>query len=442
VSGDDVRVAVFGLGYVGTVTAACLAADGHHVVGVDINPGKVAMVNSGQSPVGEEGIGELLEEAVAAGRLHATDDATAAIQASDLAVVAVSTPSHNNGRLDTTHVEHVAKEIGSALADHDKFFVVGLRSTVLPGTTTGLFVPALEAASGRRAGVDFGVCMVPEFLREGVAVSDYYNPPKIVIGANDARSDQLMTLLFEGIDAPVVHTAIEMAEMVKYVDNAWHALKIGFANEVGRLGAALEMDSQRLMEIFKLDTKLNISDKYLTPGGPFGGSCLPKDVRALTYYGRQLDLNLPILNAVLPSNNRHIDHTFALVTKQESKRVGVLGLSFKSGTDDVRESPQVELIERLIGKGYDVRVFDPLVSLSALVGANREFLLTQIPHVSSLLLATIEEVIDHADTIVVATGDEAFQGVLDLKKPGQVVIDLVRVTADPDEVEGYHGICW
>ncbi len=435
------RIAVFGLGYVGAVSAACLAREGHTIIGVDPNRTKVDLINRGASPVIEEGLDVLMRRGVEEGRITATTDHRTAVADSEMAVVAVGTPSQPNGNIDLSHVQDVMGQIGSALAERASFYVVVLRSTVLPGTLLDVVIPTLEEASGKKAGTGFGVCFNPEFLREGSAVADFDDPPKTVVGATDAASRDAVVSLFKHLSAPLIVTDLPTAEFVKYVDNAWHALKVGFANEIGRIGKALGLDARQVMEYFLLDTKLNISGTYLMPGQAFGGSCLPKDLRALTYQAKSLDLQLPIIESILASNQLHIDRSFEMIVGCEGRRVGILGLSFKGGTDDVRESPMIAIVERLIGKGYDVRIFDPAVSVAALVGANREFLLKQIPHISGLLVDDLESLVDHADTLVLGTDHEAFCGIFEKRKPGQVIIDLVRAFGDGGH-EGYHGICW
>jgi GDP-mannose 6-dehydrogenase len=435
------RIAVFGLGYVGAVSAACLAREGHVIIGVDPNETKVGLINDGATPVIEEDLADLIRQGVEGGRISATTDHHKAVADSEMAVVAVGTPSQPNGNIDLSHVQDVMKQIGSSLAERESFYVVVLRSTVLPGTVADVVIPALEQASGKKAGTGFGACFNPEFLREGSAVADFDDPPKTVVGATDAASRDAVISLFSHLQAPLIVTDPSMAEFIKYVDNAWHALKVGFANEIGRIGKALGLDARKLMEHFVADTKLNVSDTYLKPGQAFGGSCLPKDLRALTYKAKLLDLQLPIIESILPSNELHIDRSFEMIAGSGGRRVGILGLSFKGGTDDVRESPMIAIVERLIGKGYDVRIFDPTVSVAALVGANREFLLKQIPHISGLLVDQIDALIDHADTLVIGTDHEAFSGIFDKRKPGQVVIDLVRAFGG-ETLEDYHGICW
>ena len=435
------KLSVFGLGYVGAVTAGCLARNGNEVIGVDVIESKVDLINKGQTPVIEKEIGEIIAEAVEAGSLRATKDAAEAMAATELSFICVGTPSQPNGNLDLSHVRHVCEDIGKALRKKKAFHVVVVRSTILPGTMREVVIPALEASSGKESGKDFGVCNNPEFLREGSAVYDYYNPPKTIIGQTDDRSGDLLAKIYSDLDAPLVKTAIEIAEMVKYTDNAWHGLKVGFANEIGVICKQLGIDSHAVMDIFCLDTKLNLSATYLRPGFAFGGSCLPKDLRALNYRARSMDLELPILKAILPSNALHTERSVQMVMERGNKKVGVLGFSFKAGTDDLRESPIVELIERLLGKGYDIRLYDRNVKLASLVGANRDYILNHIPHISRLMVESIEDVMDHADTIVIGNADPEFRAVPAGLRPGQTVIDLVRI-CDGSDVDGYDGICW
>jgi len=438
------KISVFGLGYVGSVSAGCLARDGHQVLGVDPNPTKVGLIANGQSPIIEQHIGEIIADSAATGRLCATTDAQAAVMATDMSLVCVGTPSQGNGSLDLRYVRHVCEEIGRALADKGSFHTVVLRSTMLPGSMRSMVIPSLENASGKQAGTDFGVCNNPEFLREGTAVYDYDNPPKTVIGETDPESGDIVAKLYANLDAPLVRTDLETAEMVKYVDNVWHALKVGFANEIGTICKALSIDSHRVMNIFCQDTKLNLSPYYLKPGFAFGGSCLPKDVRALNYKAKALDLELPILNSIMSSNRIQIDRGIQLVAESGSKRVGILGMSFKAGTDDLRESPIVELIERLIGKGYELCVYDHNVHLASLTGANRDYILDRIPHISRLMVPTIDTILSQADVVVIGNGDPEFNELMTRLRPGQTLIDLVRLK-DLNEQrsnEAYHGIAW
>jgi GDP-mannose 6-dehydrogenase len=436
------QISVFGLGYVGAVTAGCLANEGHTVIGVDVQAAKVDLANAGKSPVIEEQLDELIRSAVERGNLRATIDAWDAVLQTDLSLVCVGTPSRRNGDLDTGYVQRVCEEIGSALKQKEGFHVVAIRSTILPGTMAEIVVPALEAASGKTAGRDLGVCTNPEFMREGSAVADFYHPPRTVIGESDRRAGDLLAELYAGIDAPLVRTDIEIAEMIKYADNAWHALKIGFANEIGNICKAIGIDSHRVMEIFRLDTKLNLSGTYLTPGFAFGGSCLPKDLRALTYKARRLDVETPILSSVLAGNRLQVERGIRMITDKGRKKVGVLGFSFKAGTDDLRESPVVEVIEHLIGKGYDVRVFDRNVKLASLVGANRDYILNHIPHISRLMADDIDEVLGHAEIIVIGNNDPGFRSVPQRLRPGQLLVDFVRITDRESSGDGYDGICW
>lgn len=436
------RISIFGLGYVGSVSAGCLASDGHTVIGVDPNQTKADLINRGLSPIVEKDIGEMIAAQVKAGRLSATTSVAEAVNGSDLSLVCVGTPSQLNGNLDLSYVRRVCEEIGEALKHKAGFHVVVARSTMLPGSMRDVVIPTLEASSGKTAGVDFGVCNNPEFLREGTAVWDYYNPPKTVIGESDAKAGDLLTQLYAGMSAPLVRTRIETAEMVKYADNVWHALKVGFANEVGNLCKALDIDSHKVMEIFCQDTKLNLSPYYLKPGFAFGGSCLPKDVRALTYKGKSLDVPLPILNAILPSNQLQVQRGVDMVLAKGRKRVGVLGFSFKAGTDDLRESPVVEVIEMLLGKGVELRIYDKNVNMAALTGANRDYILNHIPHISRIMVDTPAEVMDFAEVVVVGNGAAEFRELIAARRDGQVVVDLVRIV-DSKSVEGsYDGICW
>lgn len=436
------KISVFGMGYVGVVAAGCMAADGHEVIGVDPNSTKVDLINRGVPPIVEKDIGEIVSAAVAKGLLRATQDVAEAVAGTEISLICVGTPSRLNGALDLSYVRKVCEEIGQAIKKKAGFHVVVARSTMLPGTMREVVIPTLEEASGKRAGVDFGVCNNPEFLREGTAVFDYRNPPKTVIGETDNRSGDVLASLYTGLSAPLVRTSVETAEMVKYTDNVWHALKVAFANEIGNVCKALKIDGHQVMEIFCKDTKLNLSPYYLKPGFAFGGSCLPKDVRALTYKARALDIDLPVLNAILPSNELQIQRGYDMVTATGKRRIGVLGFSFKAGTDDLRESPVVEVIERLIGKGYDLRLYDKNVNLAALTGANRDYILNHIPHMSRLMVDTVDAVLDHAEVILVGNGAPEFRDALARIRPGQQVVDLVRIDNRRSEEGHYDGICW
>lgn len=435
------RISIFGLGYVGAVSAGCLATDGHDVIGVDPNQTKVDLINKGVTPIIEKDIGEMIAKTAASGKLRATTDVREAVMESDISLICVGTPSMLNGNLDLSYVRRVCEEIGAAMREKSGFHVVVGRSTMLPGSMRNVVIPTLEQASGKKAGVDFGVCNNPEFLREGTAVYDYYNPPKTVIGESDPRAGDMLVELYKHMDAPMIRTDVETAEMVKYTDNNWHALKVAFANEIGNICKAVGIDGHKVMEIFCQDTKLNLSPYYMKPGFAFGGSCLPKDVRALTYKGRSLDLELPVLNAIMPSNQHQIAKAIDMIANKGKRKVGILGFAFKAGTDDLRESPIVDLIEHLIGKGYDLKLYDKNVNLAALTGANRDYILNHIPHISKLMVESMQEVMDFAETLVIGNGAAEFKPVPSNLKPGQVVVDLVRISKDMSS-DQYDGICW
>lgn len=436
------NISVFGLGYVGSVSAGCLANQGHKVIGVDPVRTKADLINDGLSPIIEADIAEIISSMVSRGNLRATNDSAEAVSSTDLSFVCVGTPSQQNGNLDLRYIRRVCEEIGGALRKKQDWHVVVIRSTVLPGTVRKIVIPILEEASGKQAGKDFGVCHNPEFLREGSAVKDFHSPPKTVIGQYDLRSGEIVAGLYRTLDAPLIRTELEVSEMVKYIDNGWHALKIGFANEIGNLSKEFGVDSHEVMDIFCQDRKLNISCAYLKPGFAFGGSCLPKDLRAISYQARLHDVETPILSSILPSNDVQIRRGIDLVVKRERKRIGILGFSFKAGTDDLRESPMIELIERLIGKGFDLRIYDRNVKIASLTGANRDFILNRIPHISRLMVDSVKHVLEHAETIVIGNGDPEFKDVPVQTRDGQFIVDLVRI-ADLRSADGkYDGICW
>ena len=437
------NVSVFGLGYVGSVSAASFAADGHTVVGVDVNPAKVQSLNEGRSPIVEKGLDELIRDNTASGRLRATTSTSEAVRDTDLSLICVGTPSRRNGSLDLTYLERVAGQIGEALKEKVGYHVVVVRSTVLPGTTHEVVIPAIERASGKRYGTGFGVTVNPEFLREGTAIHDFHNPPLTLVGHNYRSDAEPTQALYGNVNAPLVTTTIRTAEMIKYASNTWHALKVTFANEIGNLCRRLKIDSHEVMDIFCRDEKLNLSSYYMKPGFAFGGSCLPKDVRALQYRAKEMDLEIPVIQAILGSNQLQIQHAIDEIIETGRKRIGLLGFSFKAGTDDLRESPIVLLAEALLGKGYQLRIYDRNVSLARLVGANKEYINTQIPHLSSLLCDTVEEVIDSSEVIVVGNAAPEFAAAVARTRPDQIVLDLVRVKTPRDEIRGdYRGICW
>jgi len=435
------KLSVFGLGYVGCVSAACFAKEGHTVIGVDVNPNKVDIINHGKSPIVESGIGELIGEVVGANKLSATTDSAEGVLRSEISLVCVGTPSNANGSLDLRYITRVCEEIGAALKGKTERHVVIIRSTMLPGTIENAVIPALEKYSEKKSGQEFGVCINPEFLREGTSLKDFYAPPFTLIGADDPETVAAVRHLYETVDAPVFVSPVKTAEMVKYVSNCFHALKVGFANEVGNICKALNIDSHEVMDIFCQDTKLNLSSYYLKPGFAFGGSCLPKDLRAINYKAKELDIEVPVLSAILPGNRLQIERAVDLVIRSGKKRVGVLGFSFKAGTDDLRESPMVTLIETLIGKGFQLAIYDRDVSLARLFGANKEYIEREIPHISQLMRQSIAEVIQSSDVLIVGNKAAEFQQIESELKEGQLLIDLVRLFNKTSD-ETYQGICW
>ena len=436
------KLSVFGIGYVGCVSAVCFAKAGHTVLGVDLNRTKVEVINAGHSPIVENGINGLIAGMVSMGRLSATTDSTEAIMKSDVSLVCVGTPSNPNGSLDLSNVRHVCREIGVALkARHERHTVV-IRSTMLPGTIENVVVPALEESSGKKAGADFGVCINPEFLREGSALKDFYAPPFTLIGADAEDTASMVRELYADIDAPLFVTSLKTAEMVKYTCNCFHALKVTFANEVGNICKALGIDSHEVMNLFCQDTKLNLSSYYLKPGFAFGGSCLPKDLRAINYKAKELDVEIPMLSAILTSNRLQIQRAVDMILETGKKRVGVLGFSFKAGTDDLRESPMVALIETLIGKGLHLAIYDRDVSLARLVGANKYYIESEIPHISQLMRESIAEVLNVSEVLVIGNKMAEFHGIETQLKKDQIVVDLVRLIDKTSSDDSYQGICW
>ena len=437
------NISVFGLGYVGCVSAACLAENGHKVMGVDINQNKVDIINSGKSPVVEKDINGIIKEVVTTKKLIATTDVGKAVENSEISMICVGTPSNDNGSLNLNYVKRVCAEIGAGLREKDDYHAVVLRSTVLPGSVEGEVIPTLEKTSGKKAGADFGVCMNPEFMREGSSIYDYYHPPMIVIGELDKKSGDIVEQIYANIDAPVVRTSIKVAEMVKYVNNAFHGLKVCFANEIGNICKKLGIDSHQVMEIFCLDKKLNLSPYYLKPGFAFGGSCLPKDLRALLYKGQREDLKLPLLNSILDSNENQVKMGIKLITKTKKKKIGIFGFSFKPGTDDLRESPMVELIETLLGKGYKISIYDKNVSIAKIFGANKQYIEKEIPHISSLMCSSIKKVLSDSEVLVIGNNSEEFKKIPELIREDQIIIDLARIVDGKNETKSkYEGICW
>jgi GDP-mannose 6-dehydrogenase len=436
-------ISVFGLGYVGCVSAACFAREGFSVVGVDVSEAKVSMVNAGRSTIVEEGIGELVRDMHAARRLRATTDAMEAVGDSSVSLVCVGTPSRSNGSIDLRYIERVCEQIGGALRDKSDFHTVVIRSTVMPGTIDDVVIPAVARGAGRRHGEGWAVLSNPEFLREGSSIRDFYDPPFTLVGAHDSAHAEPLRALYAGVAAPLHVTAVRVSEMVKYACNCFHGLKVGFANEVGNVCKSLGVDSHEVMRLFCEDRKLNISPYYLRPGFAFGGSCLPKDLRAVVYKGKELDVETPILAATLESNRRQIERAYDMVLAAGSRRVGVLGMAFKAGTDDLRESPMVTLIERLLGKGMRLTIYDRDVSSANVIGANREYVEREIPHIWELMRPDIDSVLAESDTVVIGNGSPEFRLLEGRLRDGQMVVDLARAFGSRvSEGRAYQGICW
>jgi GDP-mannose 6-dehydrogenase len=437
-------VSIFGLGYVGSVSAACFASLGHTVIGVDVSETKVKMMDSGRTPIVEARMTEMVAEAHRLGRLRATTDALTAVLDSQVSFVCVGTPSLKNGKLDLSHIEDVARQIGAAIRRKQTPHVFVLRSTVLAGTTETIVLPILEKESGKKCGQDFTVCYNPEFMREGSAVADFLNPPYTILGASDTKHLAPLRELYKDTPGTLYETTIPVAEMVKYFSNCYHALKVGFANEMGTMCKHLGVDAHAVTKIFTSDSKLNISPAYLSPGFAFGGSCLPKDLRAITYKAKELDLKLPLLESLMPSNAEHIDRAVEMVMGTGKKKIAQLGLSFKAGTDDLRESPQVQLIKRLMGEGLEVKIWDEDVSLGRLAGSNRQYIEEVIPHIGSVLSADLEGVLKTAEVVILGNRSATKDQLARYLRKDQIVIDLIHLdkTRRPEGAAAYEGICW
>ncbi len=435
------RISIFGMGYVGAVCTACLAQRGHQIIGVDVSKHKVELINAGKSPIVEPGLEELLTAGKNSGHIRATSDYMDAIQNSDITMVCVPTPSKANGDLSLEYIEAVCREIGFAMREKSSRHTVIIRSTVLPGTVKGTVLPILEDCAQMKAGVDFGLGVNPEFLRESTAIHDYDEPPMTVVGVLDDQTGHLMESLYSDLNAPFICKPIEVAEMIKYTCNVWHAVKVGFANEIGSIAKALKVDGREVMDVVCRDHKLNISSYYMKPGFAFGGSCLPKDVRALNYRASKLDVKTPLISAVMPSNEYQVNRAFQIVESLKKRRIGMLGLSFKAETDDLRESPLVELAEMLIGKGYDLSIYDRNVKFASVHGANREYINSKIHHVASLLVDEASEVLDHVDVLIVGNKDKSFQAMLESWPEDKFLIDLAGFMTHPSD-SNKQGICW
>ncbi|MFC3095983.1 UDP-glucose/GDP-mannose dehydrogenase family protein [Alteromonas sediminis] len=437
------RISIMGLGYVGAVCCACQANDGHQVIGVDINEQKNKLIASGKAPIVEAQLDALLTRAVTQGTLTTSSDTQKAVLHSDISFVCVGTPSDKNGGLDLTYIERVCEDIGSALKEKSEFHVVVIRSTVLPGTVMGVVKPILEEMSGKQAGVDFGVATNPEFLREGTAVEDYRNPPMTVIGCLDERSESVLKDLYADLPCKLISMSIESAELIKYSCNAWHATKVAFANEIGSLAKAFDVDGRDVMNVLCEDKVLNLSSYYMRPAFAFGGSCLPKDLRALDHSARSRHIQLPLVHAVLESNRKHIYKAFSLINKIGKTRIGLLGLSFKAGTDDLRESPLVELASILTGKGYDLQIYDPnLTSVPEKMQQDDSFSRhVPFPYLLRLLNNNVEQVLNFADLVIIGNPEPEFIEIVKHLPDDKEVLDLVGVMKGRSE-GNQHGICW
>lgn len=421
------KIAIFGLGYVGTVTGACLAKEGHAVIGVDVNRDKVGAINKGNSPIIEKGLDSIIGSTVKSKGLSAVASGTKAVLQTDMAMICVGTPASESGAINTEHLESVAGDIGRVLKRHKAFYTIVVRSTVLPGTTEDTLIPILEKASGKKVDRHFGICVNPEFMREGSSLEDFYRPAKTLIGIRTKREEELLKGLFSFIDAPIFITDIRTAEMSKYLDNTFHALKICFANEVGVLSRRMGVDPARVTEIFCMDKVSNLSERYLRPGFAFGGSCLPKDIKAILYKAKIEDLEMPLVSSIFKSNDTHIQRAFSSIVKTGKRKVGMLGLSFKPGTDDLRESQMVKLAELLIGKGFRLRIYDKNVSLSRLIGTNKAYIDREIPHISSLLCGSLNELIRDSEVVVIGHNIKEFKEAAKKLRKDQALIDLTGV---------------
>lgn len=433
------KISVFGLGYVGAVTSVCFADMGHQVTGIDLDHKKVDGMNKGVTPIVEEGLAEDLAHVLTRKRFKATTDAVQAVINSDISLVSVCTPSHEDGSCNIDYLLEVSKTIGEALTLKDTYHLVLYRSTVPPGTTRRDLIPAIEKASGKKCGSDFGVCFNPEFLRETTAIEDFHQPPKTVVGASDEYAARMTQLLYRGVSGNIFTCSMEAAEFVKYIDNTWHGLKVCFGNEVGRLCKANDVDSHEVMNIFCEDRKLNISRRYLMPGFAFGGSCLPKDIRGIQHLAEDLHLDLPLINSLIHSNNAHISHAVDLIREQKGKKVGILGLTFKSGTDDMRESPVFQMIEQLKYMDYDISVHDENLCNATIAQGYGSDILSELP---SMKREDARELCEDVDIIVIAHQTPEYRNLLEMFSSEKPIIDLVRLSERCHQMKDYQGVCW
>ncbi len=436
------NISIVGLGYVGVVCCACFANEGYNIIGMDIDKVKVDLINDGKAPIVEKDLDEYISKNVKENRLRATTDLKEAIENSDITIISVGTPSKSSGDIDLKYIKEAAKAIGEKIKEKDAFHVISMRSTVLPGTGKNVVIPIIEEISGKKEGIDFGYVSNPEFLRESSAIYDFYNPPKTVVGTSDKKSASVFKKLYAFLNASYFETDIEIAEMIKYADNSWHAVKVTFANEIGLICKKLGIDSHEVMDIFCADTKLNISAYYLKPGFAFGGSCLPKDVKAITYKAKSLDENVQLLNSLMPSNCYQVERIFYSFIKPLKKRkIGILGISFKANTDDLRESPVLELTEILIGKGYEVTVYDKNISLAKEKGANKYLLDNELSHINARLKNDLNKVIENSEILIIGNSDEKFKYIDFLAYKDKIFIDLARISSDKS-YDNYTGIAW
>lgn len=436
------RVSVFGLGHVGATTAACLAREGHQVVGVDISRERIELFNSGKSPLLEEKLGEIIEDAVAKGNLSATLDTKAALADTDLSFICVGTPSGAEGDLDLTYVLRVTEKIGQLLKLKSSLHTLIYRSTLLPGTTEERLIPLLEESSGKKIYLDFDVCYNPSFMREGSCVADFYDPPFTVVGQQSEQAARVLEEVYAFLHMPFELTSIKSAELLKFACNSFHAVKANFANEIGAIAKRLGLDGHELMRLFRLDEKLNLSETYLEPGLPLGGPTLPKDVRGLLHLASKLDCPTPLLDALQASRQAQIEQGIKLVTSLGAKKIGILGLAFKNGTDDLRESPQIVLAERLLADGYELLLYDKYVNPSKILGANKEYAEAKLPILDRLFASSVEDVIHNSEVIVIGHREEDYVAAVRKVKDRQLV-DFARAVHDPSQMgDNYHGIYW